>query len=111
MRAALQRHILSLLLSTLFLSACALRAPCDCVGRAAQFNGPLPSLPTDGLVVSTARGAQLHVALVEYARQANIPVLALNIPRSLARRVSKEGLQAVVQSVPNAERAPLPATF
>jgi len=54
---------------------------------------------------------QYYFPLVQYAQQAHIPVLAMNTPRTLARRVSKEGLQAVVQNVPDAERAHLPATF
>ena len=54
---------------------------------------------------------QYYFPLVQYARQAHIPVLAMNTPRALARRVSKEGLQAVVQSIPDAKRAYLPATF
>src|SRR5262249_38398789 len=52
-----------------------------------------------------------YFPLLHYAQQAHIPVLAMNTPRSLARRVSEEGLQTVVQSVPDAERAYLPATF
>jgi uncharacterized iron-regulated protein len=62
-------------------------------------------------IKATPEFIQYYFPLVQYARQANIPVLALNTPRSLARRVSKEGLQAVVQSVPDAERAYLPAAF
>src|SRR5262249_5699738 len=49
-----------------------------------------------------------YFPLLQYARQAHIPVLALNTPRSLARRGSTGGLPAVVQSVTNAERAYLP---
>lgn len=54
---------------------------------------------------------QHYFPLVQYARQANIPVLAMNTPRALARRVRREGFQAVVQSIPDAERAHLPATL
>ena len=35
----------------------------------------------------------------------------MNTPRALARRISTDGLQAVVQSVPEAERSHLPTTF
>lgn len=52
-----------------------------------------------------------YFPLVHYARQANIPVLAMNTPRTLARRVRREGFQAVVQSIPEAEQAHLPATL
>jgi len=60
---------------------------------------------------ATPEFIQYYFPLVQYTQQAHIPILALNTPRSLARRVSKEGLQAVVQSISNAERAHLPATF
>ena len=53
---------------------------------------------------------QYYFPLLHYARQARIPVLAMNTPRALARRVRREGLQAVVQSIPDVERAHLPAT-
>jgi len=195
MPAALWRRLLVLILSTLTLSACALRAP---------------PLPADGLVLSTTHGAQLqgtlvelstqrtlsfeafvkavaqaqvvavgeehyhpdiqafelrllqalahhhpqHVALameflerdtqpavdaylagrsnaatlhaqikatpafiqyyfpcLQYAQQAGVPILAMNAPRSLARRVTKEGRQAVVASLPLPERAHLATTF
>ena len=195
MPTALWRRLLVLILSTLTLSACALRAP---------------SPPVDGLVLSTARGAQLQGTLVElstqrtlsfaafvkavaqtqvvavgeehyhpdiqafelrllqalvhhrpqrlalameflerdtqpavdaylsgrsdaatlhaqikatpafiqyyfpcmqYAQQAGVPILAMNAPRSLARRVTKEGLQAVVESLLLPERAHLATTF
>ncbi len=62
-------------------------------------------------IKATPAFMQYYFPLVQYAQQAHIPILAMNTPRSLARRVSKEGLQAVVQSVPAAERAHLPATF
>lgn len=54
---------------------------------------------------------QYYFPLLHYARQAHIPVLAMNTPRALARRVRREGFQAVVQSLPDAERAHLPATL
>ena len=63
------------------------------------------------LIKATPLFIQYYFPLVQYAQQTHIPILALNTPRTLARRVSKEGLQAVVQSVPDAERAHLPATF
>lgn len=53
---------------------------------------------------------QYYFPLVQYARQAGVPVLALNVPRSLARRVSKEGLQAVAESLRPPERAYMAAT-
>jgi len=71
-------------------------------GDVATLQEPLPVTP--GFM-------QYYFPLLQYARQATIPVLAMNTPRALARRVSQEGLQAVVQSVPAAERAHLPTTF
>jgi uncharacterized iron-regulated protein len=54
---------------------------------------------------------QYYFPLVQYARQAGVPVLALNVPRYLARRVTREGLQAVVKSLRPPERAYLAAAF
>ena len=54
---------------------------------------------------------QLYFPLVQYAQQASVPLLALNVPRSLARRVTKEGLQAVAESTPPPERTYLATTF
>jgi uncharacterized iron-regulated protein len=54
---------------------------------------------------------QFYFPLVQYARQAGVPLLALNVPRSLARRVTKEGLQAVAESLLPPERAYMVATF
>src|SRR4030095_5521620 len=52
-----------------------------------------------------------YFPLVQYARQASIPLLALNVPRSLARRVTKEGRQVVVEGLLPPERAYMAATF
>jgi uncharacterized iron-regulated protein len=54
---------------------------------------------------------QFYFPLVQYARQAAVPILALNVPRSLARRVANEGLQAVAEGLLPSERAYLAATF
>lgn len=62
-------------------------------------------------IKASAAFMQYYFPLVQYARQARIPVLAMNIPRPLARRVAKEGLQAVVQSVAQTERGYFPTTF
>jgi len=51
-----------------------------------------------------------YFPLVQYAQQARLPVLAMNAPRPLARRVSQEGLQAVLQRLSTAERAQLVVT-
>jgi len=62
-------------------------------------------------IKATPEFMQYYFPLVHYAQQAHIPILAMNAPRALARRVSQAGLQAVVQSVSDTERAYLPATF
>lgn len=54
---------------------------------------------------------QYYFPLVQYARQAGVRVLALNVPRYLARRVTREGLQAVAKSLLPPEHAYLAATF
>jgi uncharacterized iron-regulated protein len=62
-------------------------------------------------IKATPAFIQYYFPLVQYARQAGIPLLAMNVPRSLARRVTKEGLQAVAESLLSPERAYLAATF
>ena len=62
-------------------------------------------------IKATPHFIQFYFPLIEYARQAGVPLLALNVPRSLARRVTQEGLQAVAASLPPLERAYLAATF
>jgi uncharacterized iron-regulated protein len=62
-------------------------------------------------IKATPAFIQYYFPLMQYARQAGVPLLALNVPRSLARRVTKEGLQAVAESLPPPERAYLAATF
>jgi uncharacterized iron-regulated protein len=62
-------------------------------------------------VKATPAFIEYYFPLVQYARQAGVPLLALNVPRSLARRVTKEGLQAVAESLLPPERAYMAATF
>jgi uncharacterized iron-regulated protein len=62
-------------------------------------------------IKATPEFIQYYFPCIQDARQAGMPVLALNAPRSLARRVTKEGLQAVVQSLLPPERAHVAATF
>jgi uncharacterized iron-regulated protein len=54
---------------------------------------------------------QYYFPLIQYARQAGVPVLALNVPRALARRVTKEGLQTVAASLLPLERDYIVAKF
>jgi uncharacterized iron-regulated protein len=51
---------------------------------------------------------QLYFPLLQHARQARVPVLALNIPRNLANQVSKVGLQTMLAQLGPAERAYVP---
>ena len=62
-------------------------------------------------IKATPAFIQYYFPLLQYARQAGIPVLAMNVPRSFARRVTREGLPAVAASLPLAERAYMAATF
>src|SRR5262249_49017026 len=62
-------------------------------------------------IKATPAFIEYYFPLMQYARQAGVPLLALNVPRSLARRVTQEGLQAVAESLPPPERAYLAATF
>lgn len=49
--------------------------------------------------------------LVHFARQAGLPIIAMNAPRRIAHQVAKEGLQKTLQSLDAAERAYLPASL
>jgi uncharacterized iron-regulated protein len=54
---------------------------------------------------------QLYFPLMQYARQVGVPVIAMNTPRHLARRVAKEGLQETLRQLPATERAYVPASL
>ena len=62
-------------------------------------------------IKATPEFIQYYFPCIQYAHQAGVPIVALNAPRSLARRVTKEGLQEVVQSLLPPERAHVAATF
>jgi uncharacterized iron-regulated protein len=52
-----------------------------------------------------------YFPLVHFARQARVPVIAMNIPRRLAHQVAQEGWQKTVQQVDAAEQIYLPSTL
>jgi len=52
-----------------------------------------------------------YFPLIDYARQQRLPVLAMNVPRRIARQVAREGLSATLQHLSPPERAYLPATL
>lgn len=52
-----------------------------------------------------------YFPLVQYARHARLPVLAMNIPRQIARRVVQEGLEPTLARLSATERAWLPPTL
>ena len=54
---------------------------------------------------------QHYFPLLQYARQANIPVLAMNLPRRLARQVAQQGLQHVLPGLAAQEQAYVPGTL
>jgi uncharacterized iron-regulated protein len=49
--------------------------------------------------------------LIDFAQQARLPVIAMNVPRRIARQVAKEGWQKTFQGLGAAERVYLPATL
>src|SRR5215510_5097084 len=77
----------------------------------AYLSGNSDAATVQTQIKATPAFIQYYFPLMQYARQASVPLLALNVPRSLARRVTKEGLQAVAESLPPPERAYLAATF
>lgn len=52
-----------------------------------------------------------YAPLIRYARHAGLPVIAMNVPRRIARQVSHTGLQPTLQHLSAAERAYLPTPF
>jgi len=77
----------------------------------AYLSGNSEAATLQSQIKATPDFIQFYFPFVQYARQAGVPLLALNVPRSLARRVTKEGLQAVAESLPPLERAYMAATF
>jgi uncharacterized iron-regulated protein len=77
----------------------------------AYLSGNTEAVTLQAQIKATPAFSQYYFPLIQYARQAGVPILALNVPRSLARRVTKEGLQAVAESLPPPERAYMAATF
>jgi len=77
----------------------------------AYLSGTSDAATLQTQVKATPAFIEYYFPLVQYARQAGMPLLALNVPRSLARRVTKEGLQAVAESLLPPERAYMAATF
>ena len=77
----------------------------------AYLSGSSDAATLQPQIKATPDFIQYYFPLVQYARQAGVPVLALNVPRSLARRVTKEGIQAVAESLLPPERAYMAATF
>src|SRR5215475_2044954 len=77
----------------------------------AYLSGNSDAVTLQTQIKATPDFIQFYFPFVQYARQAGVPLLALNVPRSLARRVTKEGLQAVAEGLPTPERAYMAATF
>lgn len=51
---------------------------------------------------------RLYSPLVQHARQAGLPVLAMNLPRRIARQVAKEGLDVTLQGLNATDRTYVP---
>src|SRR5262245_47986398 len=77
----------------------------------AYLSGDSDAVTLQTQIEATPNFIQGYFPLVQYARQAGVPLLALNVPRSLARRVTKEGLQAVAESLLPSERTYMAVTF
>jgi uncharacterized iron-regulated protein len=77
----------------------------------AYLSGNSDAATFQAQIKATPDFIRYYFPLVQYARQAGVPVLALNVPRYLARRVTREGLQTVVKSLVPHELAYLAATF
>jgi uncharacterized iron-regulated protein len=51
-----------------------------------------------------------YFPLLHYARQQALPVIAMNIPRRIARQVAREGLEKTLQQLPHSDREHVPVT-
>jgi uncharacterized iron-regulated protein len=60
---------------------------------------------------ASAAFMRYYFPLIDYARQQGLPVLAMNVPRRIARQVAREGLQPTLQQLGDQERAYLPETL
>lgn len=77
----------------------------------AYLAGHIDAATLHGQIKATPAFIQSYMPLLQYARQAGIPVQAMNAPRALTRRVAKEGLQTVLDSLTPDERGSLAATM
>jgi uncharacterized iron-regulated protein len=57
---------------------------------------------------ASAAFMRFYFPLLAYARQQRLPVIAMNVPRSIARQVARKGLQLTLQQLTDNERAYLP---
>lgn len=75
----------------------------------AYLQGTLDETTLQQQIKATPAFMRLYFPLLQYARQHGLAVLAPNVPRRLARRVAKEGLQATLATLPAHERRYMPA--
>ena len=54
---------------------------------------------------------QLYFPLVHYAQQAGIPIIAMNVPRHIARQVAQQGLQQTLAALSTVDRGYVPASL
>ena len=75
----------------------------------AYLQGTIDETTLQQQIKATAAFMRLYFPLLQYARQHGLAVLAPNVPRRLARRVAKEGLQDTLATLPEHERHYMPA--
>lgn len=62
-------------------------------------------------ISATPAFMQYYFPLLHYARQTGIPVLAMNLPRRLARHIAREGLTATLDALGREERSYMPTAL
>jgi uncharacterized iron-regulated protein len=62
-------------------------------------------------IEASASFQRYYSPLLDFAQQARLPIIAMNVPRRIARQVAKEGWQKTLQGLDTAERVYLPATL
>jgi uncharacterized iron-regulated protein len=76
---------------------------------AAYLQGHIDEMTLQQQLKTSASFMQLYFPLIRTARQHGLAVLTPNVPRYLARRVAREGLQRTLASLKEPERQYIPA--
>jgi uncharacterized iron-regulated protein len=77
----------------------------------AYLAGTIDQLTLQNRLGVSAAFMRDYFPLLQYARQQALPVIAMNIPRRIARQVAREGLEKTLQQLSSRDRAHLPVAL